>query len=287
LRKELVFEGTGLHTGEHVHMRLRPAPKDNGIVFFRSDKGALINANVKSISDTAFAMTLGSNGTRIKTVEHILAAAAGLGIDNLVIEVDGPEVPILDGSSAVFVEKMLEAGVEKQASRRPFARVLKPVVFRSGQTEISAMPYDGMKITCQIHFDHALLGQQELSLELEEDSFASELAPARTFGFLKNVENLRARGLARGGSLENAVILSEGGVLNASGLRFKDEFVRHKMLDFIGDISLIGFPIYGHIFARRSGHSTNLGFVKKFLSSTDCWQIVSEAEQPRAAVLPS
>ncbi|GAB4387758.1 MAG: UDP-3-O-acyl-N-acetylglucosamine deacetylase [Thermodesulfovibrionales bacterium] len=287
IRKELLFEGTGLHTGEHVTMRLRPAPKDSGVVFYRSDKGAYINASITSISDTAFAMTLGSNGTRIKTVEHILAAVSGLGIDNLVIEVDGPEVPILDGSSAGFVEKILDAGIVRQDSQRLYARVIKPLVFKNGHSEIAAFPYEGRRFTCRIHFDHKFLGSQELSIELEEGSFARELAPARTFGFLENVESLRAAGLAKGGSLENAVILSDEGVLNSTGLRFEDEFVRHKMLDFIGDISLIGFPIFGHIVASRSGHSANLGFVRKFLDSPDCWEIASEADHSLQAPVPS
>lgn len=287
IREELIFEGRGLHTGEHASMRLRPAPKDSGVVFYRSDKGAYIGASIHSISDTAFAMTLGSNGTRIKTVEHILAAVSGLGIDNLIIEVDGPEIPILDGSSLGFVEKMLEAGAVRQSSRRVYARVIKPVVFKNGKSEIAAFPYDGRKFTCRIQFDHKFLGTQELSLELEAESFARELATARTFGFLENVESLRAAGLAKGGSLDNAVILGDDGVLNASGLRFEDEFVRHKMLDFIGDLSLMGFPIYGHVVASRSGHSANLGFVRKFLDSPDCWEIASEANQPLSAAVPS
>lgn len=287
VKKELVFEGTGLHTGETVVMKLKPAPKDNGVVFYRSDKGEFINATVSAVSDTAFATTLGSNGTRVKTVEHVLAAVSGLGIDNLVIEVSGPEVPILDGSSAGFVEEILKCGIAKQSSGRPYVKVVKPVVFKDGETEISALPYDGQRITCHIEFDHPLLGCQELTLDLEDDNFVKELAPARTFGFLRDVEYLRAEGLAKGGSLENAVILSDTGMLNTSGLRFKDEFVRHKMLDFIGDLSLIGFPIFGHIVACRSGHTSNLRFVKKFLSCPDCWQIVSEAEieQKTAACL--
>lgn len=287
LKKELLFEGAGLHTGEVVVMKLKPAPKDSGIVFYRSDKGEFINATVNAVSDTAFATTLGSNGTRIKTVEHILAAVSGLGIDNLVIEVSGPEVPILDGSSADFVNEIVRCGIAKQPSGRPYVKVIKPVLFKEGETEISALPYNGRRITCQIQFDHPLLGCQELSVELEDGSFVKELAPARTFGFLRDVEYLRAEGLAKGGSLENAVILSETGMLNTSGLRFKDEFVRHKMLDFIGDLSLIGFPIFGHIVACRSGHTSNLRFVKKFLSCPDCWQMVSgaEIEQKTAACL--
>jgi UDP-3-O-[3-hydroxymyristoyl] N-acetylglucosamine deacetylase len=279
IKKELVFEGVGLHSGKSIVMRLKPAQRDSGIVFYRSDKGAFINANINSISDTAFATTIGSNGTRVKTVEHILAALSGLGIDNLVIDVNGPEVPILDGSSLGFVERIMEAGIAKQASNRPYMKITNPIMFKEGNAEICAVPYDGTMITYQISYDHQLLGHQKMSVELEGDNFITELAPARTFGFLKDVEYLKSKGLAKGGSLENAVILSETGVVNASGLRFKDEFIRHKILDFIGDMSLCGFPIHGHFLIGRSGHTSNTKFFKKFLSSPDCWQIVTEVEQ--------
>lgn len=279
ISEELIFEGRGLHTGRHVVVRLKPAPMDSGIIFFRTDKGAFISANVNSVSETAFATSLGSNGTSIKTVEHLLAAVAGLDIDNLIIEVDGPEVPILDGSSAGFVEMILGAGISLQSACRSYIKVLRPVMFKDGKAEISALPYEGRKLTYHIHYDHRLLRNQTMTLELDGDVFSKDLAPARTFGFLKDVEHLRSLGFAKGGSLDNAVILSDNGVINPSGLRFKDEFIRHKMLDFIGDISLVGFPIQGHLVASRSGHMANVRFLKKFLSSADCWQIVSGAER--------
>jgi UDP-3-O-[3-hydroxymyristoyl] N-acetylglucosamine deacetylase len=279
IKRGLVFKGTGLHTGKPVAMRLNPAPRDNGVVFYRSDRGVFINATVSSVKDTAFATTLGFNGTRIRTVEHVLAALSGLGIDNLLIEVQGPEVPILDGSSVGFVERIIEAGISRQASSRPYIKAVKPVHFRDGHAEIALLPHEGRRLTYQIAFDHALLGEQKMSLELDEESFARELAPARTFGFLKDVEYLRSQGLALGGSLDNAVLVSERGVLNSTGLRFKDEFIRHKMLDFIGDISLSGFPIHGHFVVNRSGHTANTKFLKHFLSSPDCWQMVTEVEQ--------
>jgi UDP-3-O-[3-hydroxymyristoyl] N-acetylglucosamine deacetylase len=279
IRKGLLFKGTGLHTGKPVAMRLNPAPRDNGIIFYRSDRGVFINATVSSVRDTAFATTLGFNGTKIRTVEHVLAALSGLGIDNLLIEVQGPEVPILDGSSAGFVESILEAGISRQAANRPYIKAVKPVHFREGHAEITLLPHEGRLLTYQIAFDHALLGEQKMSLELDEDSFTRELAPARTFGFLKDVEYLRSQGLALGGSLENAVLISERGVLNSTGLRFRDEFIRHKMLDFIGDIALSGFPIHGHFIVNRSGHTSNTKFLKHFLSSPDCWQMVTGVEQ--------
>jgi UDP-3-O-[3-hydroxymyristoyl] N-acetylglucosamine deacetylase len=275
LKKELVFRGRGLHTGKFVVMRLKPAARDTGIVFYRSDKGEYINANVNSVSDTAFATTLGSNGTRVKTVEHVLAAVAGLGIDNVIIDVNASEVPILDGSSEGFVQRILAAGIAQQASNRHYIRVTQPVFFKEGQAEVAVFPYEGTKISYQICFSHCLLGEQKMTVEVEKDVFTRELAPARTFGFLKDVEYLKALGLAKGGSLDNAVILTERGVLNASGLRFEDEFIRHKILDFIGDIALVGFPVQGHFVVSRSGHTSNVKFIRHLLSSPDCWQVVS------------
>ncbi len=277
ISEDLIFEGKGLHTGKNVVVRLRPAPKDSGVVFLRTDKGAFISATINAVSDTTFATTLGSNGTSIRTVEHLLAALAGLEIDNVIIEVDGPEIPILDGSSSGFVEMILSAGITVQSSSRSFIKVLRPVTFKDGKAEISALPYEGLKITYHIHYDHQLLKNQKITIELDDDSFVKHLAPARTFGFLKDVEHLRSMGLAKGGSLDNAVILSETGVINTTGLRFRDECIRHKVLDLIGDFSLLGFPIQGHLVASKSGHLANIKFLRKFLASADCWQIVSGA----------
>lgn len=282
IKQGVSFEGIGLHTGNHVNVQLKPAPRDTGIIFHRKDKNVMIRAHVGAVSDTAFATSLGSNGTRIKTVEHILAAISGLGIDNLVIEMDGSEIPILDGSSTELIDIILKGEIAKQGKKRPYMRIIKPVLFEDGHSEIAAFPYDSRRLTYRIHFNHHLLGEQILSIELNEENFIKEVAPARTFGFLKDVEYLKANGLAKGGSLDNAIVLGDNGILNKSGLRFKDEFVRHKMLDFIGDLSLIGFPVYGHIMANKAGHSTNIKFIKKLLSSTDCWEIVSDIEHARA-----
>ena len=287
LKGELAFEGRGLHTGRHARVRLRPAPRDSGVVFYRSDKSEFISANVNAVSDTFSATTLGSNGTSIKTVEHLLAALAGLEVDNAIIEVDGPEIPIMDGSSTQIVDLIMKAGIARQSSGRPYIKVLRPVVFKEGNTEISAMPYDGRKITYHIHYNHRLLKNQRMSVELGQENFVRELAPARTFGFLKDLEYLRANGLAKGGSLDNAIVLSENGVVNSSGLRYPNEFIRHKILDFIGDLSLLGYPIEGHMFGSRSGHMTNMKFLKKFLSSPDCWQIVSAKDLPEQLVANS
>ena len=279
IKKELTFEGVGLHTGAEVCMRLKPAPRDSGIVFYRSDRDTLINANVNSVTDTAYATTLSNGLASVKTVEHVLAAAAGLGIDNMLIDIDGPEIPAMDGSSASYVEAILDAGLARQASNRPYLRVTKPVYFNEGNAEIALMPYDGRLITYQINFDHSLLGHQKLEMELDADNFSQQIAPARTFGFLKDVETLKSMGLALGGSLDNAIVIDDKGVVNPSGLRFKDEFIRHKILDFIGDISLGGFPIFGHFVVNRSGHTSNTKFLKHFLNNQDCWEMVTDVEQ--------
>jgi UDP-3-O-[3-hydroxymyristoyl] N-acetylglucosamine deacetylase len=273
------FSGIGLHTGRFATVKLKPAPRDSGIVFNRVDRQTVIRSHIGAVTDTAFATTLGHGTVKIKTVEHILAALAGLGIDNLIIEVEGPEIPILDGSSTELVSIILEGGIAKQGKKMPYMKIIKPVLLDDGHAEIALFPYEGRKISFRIHFNHHLLGEQNLSVELNEETFVKEVAPARTFGFLKDVEYMMANGLAKGGSLNNAVILGDDGVMNASGLRYKDEFVRHKILDTIGDFSLIGFPIYGHIISNKAGHSTNLKFMKKLVSCPECWEVVSEAEQ--------
>ena len=284
LKQKVSFEGIGLHTGRYSKVHLKPAPRDTGIIFIRTDKELAIKASIGSVTDTAFSTTLGYNGIKIRTVEHILAVLAGLGIDNLIIEVNGPEIPILDGSSMELTSLILKGGIAKQSKKRPYIRITNPVVLTDGHAEIAAFPHNGIHITYRIHFNHYLLGEQNLSLELTEESFAMEIAPARTFGFLKDVEYLKAQGFARGGSFDNAIILGESGILNSSGLRFKDEFVRHKILDLIGDLSLSGFPIYGHIIANKSGHTTNMKFLKKLLSHPDYWELVSEVDQQPALI---
>lgn len=283
ISREVGFQGIGLHSGAIARIRLFPAEMDSGVVFFRSDRGVFINANISSVADTSFATTLHSNGTRIKTVEHLLAALAGLGIDNILIDIDGPEVPILDGSSRGLIEIIRSAGETRLPSPRPHLKITKPVHFREGNIEITALPHDGTMITYEIFYRHPLIGSRRLTVELGEQAFVNNIAPARTFGFLKDVEIMRDNGLAKGGSLENALILDDEGVVNPEGMRFTDEVVRHKILDLVGDLSLSGFPIFGHIIANRSGHSTNVKFVKMLLKSQDCWQIVTEEEYTRTA----
>ncbi|NWF51791.1 MAG: UDP-3-O-acyl-N-acetylglucosamine deacetylase [Nitrospirae bacterium] len=283
LKQEVGFEGIGLHTGQYSKVCLKPAPRDTGIIFRKpdhsGDKRITIKPSVNSVIDTAFSTTIGYNGAKIRTVEHILATLSGLGIDNVIIDVIGQEIPILDGSSIELTNIILQSGIAKQGQKKPYLRILKPVIFTDRNSEIAVFPFNGRRISYRIYFNHQLLGEQNLSLDITEETFIKEIAPARTFGFLKDVEYLRANGYAKGGSFENAIILGKDGILNSTGLRFKDEFVRHKILDLIGDLSLIGLPIYGHIIASKAGHSTNIKFLKKLLYHQDCWEIVSEASQ--------
>lgn len=285
IRREVSFEGIGLHTGKLSKVTLRPAPRDAGVTFVRIDKAAVIKAHVGSVIDTAFATTIGNNGIKIKTVEHMLAALAGLGIDNIIIEVAGPEIPICDGSSTELITLILKAGIAKQGKKRPYLRIKRPFIFEDGHSSIAALPYNGTRITYSISFSHNGVGEQRLSIDLNEETFASQIAPARTFGFLKDIEYLRTNGLAKGGSLDNAIVLGENGILNTTGLRFSDEFVRHKILDAIGDFSLIGFPIYGHLIVSKSGHSSNVRFLKKMLASPDAWDVMTEHHVPATPVL--
>jgi len=278
LKKEITIKGKGLHTGRDIKMRLRPAPGDAGIIFIRTDKGGIeIKASVSSVADTAFATTLASNGVKIGTVEHLLSAFAGLNIDNVYVELDGPEVPIMDGSALPFVSMIIEAGLTKQAKTVSCIRILELQVVTEGPCQIAVAPYEGTRITYRIHYTHPAFGEQKMGIDITGSNFIDELAPARTFGFLRDVEMLRARGLAKGGSLENAIVVGEDEVINKGELRFKDEFVRHKILDAVGDFSLLGLPIYGHIIADKSGHTLNIRLLKKILLCRDSWEIVSES----------
>lgn len=285
LKKEIHLKGTGLHTGREIEMTLKPAPRDTGIVFIRTDKsGAEIRASVASVADTTFATTIASNGVRVGTVEHLLSVFMALQIDNVYVELDGPEVPIMDGSAMPFALKIMECGIARQAKGLSYLRIMEPIVVIEGQSQIAITPYEGIRITQRIHYSHPLFGEQRLGIDITEKNFINELAPARTFGFLKDIEVMRSRGLIKGGSLENAIVLGEKEIINKSKLRFKDEFVRHKVLDTLGDISLLGLPIYGHIIANRSGHTLNIKLLKKILLSSNSWEIVSRTTAETTAV---
>ena len=276
IKSDIFITGLGLHCGSEINMRLRPAPVDTGIIFIRTDKNnARIKANVSSVSDTTFATTLGVNGSRVGTVEHLLAALAGMDVDNAYVELDGPEVPILDGSALPFVLEIINTGITQQVKFLSVLRILEPIVVNEGAAQIAITPYEGRRITYRVCYTHPAFGEQKLGIDMASMKFESELAPAKTFGFLKDVEMLRSRGLAKGGTLDNAIVLGDTGVINEHMLRFEDEFVRHKIIDAIGDMSLLGIPIYGHIIADKSGHALHVKLLRKILLCKDSWEIVA------------
>jgi UDP-3-O-[3-hydroxymyristoyl] N-acetylglucosamine deacetylase len=285
LRRQVSCAGIGLHSGKKVTLSLKPAPADFGIRFRRTDLGGSpdIPATLGNLVGINYATGLARDASSVETVEHLLAALVGLGVDNVAVELNHPEVPIMDGSAAPFVYLIQEAGLRTLNAPRRYLKVLRPVALSRGDKRIAFYPADHFKLTYSISFDHPLLRYQSRTLRVTEESFVEEIAPARTFGFLKEVELLRQHGLALGGSLENAVVLGETGVLN-NPLRFEDEFVRHKMLDAIGDLALVGYPIIGHVVAHRGGHALHTAIGGKLLEEQDAWRVV---EAPAAAALPA
>jgi len=285
LRRSVSCTGIGLHSGNKVSLSLRPAPADYGIRFQRSDLGGLeIPATVTHLGGIQYQTGLTREAVSVETVEHLLAALTALGIDNAVVDLNHPEVPIMDGSAAPWVYLILnEAGVKRLQSPRRFLKVLRPISLTQGDKRIALYPSEHFKVTYSISFDHPLLRHQTRTMRITEESFVEDIAPARTFGFLKEVEMLRQRGLALGGSLDNAIVLGETGVLN-NALRFDDEFVRHKILDVIGDLSLVGYPVLGHLVAHRGGHALHTAFAAKILEEADAWRLVEAPAD--AAVVP-
>ena len=285
LRRSVSCTGIGLHSGNKVSLSLRPAPADYGIRFQRSDLGGLeIPATVTHLGGIQYQTGLTREAVSVETVEHLLAALTALGIDNAVVDLNHPEVPIMDGSAAPWVYLILnEAGVKRLQSPRRFLKVLRPISLTQGDKRIALYPSEHFKVTYSISFDHPLLRHQTRTMRITEESFVEDIAPARTFGFLKEVEMLRQRGLALGGSLDNAIVLGETGVLN-NALRFDDEFVRHKILDVIGDLSLVGYPVVGHLVAHRGGHALHTAFAAKILEEADAWRLVEAPAD--AAVVP-
>jgi UDP-3-O-[3-hydroxymyristoyl] N-acetylglucosamine deacetylase len=278
--------GIGLHSGNKVTLSLKPAPADFGIRFQRADLGGLeVPATVTHLGGIQLATGLTREAVSVETVEHLLAALTALGIDNVIVELNSPEVPIMDGSAAPFVYLILnEAGVKKLTAPKKYLKVLRPISLSQGDKRIALYPSDHFKVTYSISFDHPLIRHQSRTMKITDETFVEEIAPARTFGFLKEVEMLRQRGLALGGSLDNAIVLGETGVLNHA-LRFEDEFVRHKILDAIGDLSLVGCPVIGHLVAHRAGHALHTAFAARILEQVDAWKIV-EGEQSLIAPSP-
>ena len=263
VRRTVEIEGVGLHSGSDARVRILPAPADHGLVFSRRDLGgATVEATPEAIGDSSLATTLSCDGVSVGTVEHLLAALRGLGIDNARIEVDGPEIPILDGSSAPFVTALRAAGgsAVQRAARRTLA-VRRPISIRDGERAILALPARDFRISYAIDFPHPAIGYQAVALSVDEEVFAASIAPARTFCLLRDVQAMRASGRARGGSLDNAVVVGDEGIVGGA-LRFRDEFVRHKVLDLIGDLALLGQPLHGRIHARKAGHALHIEFAR-------------------------
>jgi len=257
-----------------VTLSLKPSPADSGIRFQRSDLGGLeIPAIVTHLGGIQYQTGLTREAVSVETVEHLLAALTALSIDNAIVELNSPEVPIMDGSAAPFVYLLHEAGVKRLQAPRRYLKVLRPISLTHGDKRIALYPSDHFKVTYSISFDHPLLRHQSRTMRITEETFIEDIAPARTFGFLKEVEMLRQRGLALGGSLDNAIVLGDTGVLN-NALRFEDEFVRHKILDVIGDLSLVGHPVVGHLVAHRGGHALHTAFAARILEETDAWRLV-------------
>ena len=271
--------GVGVHTGHKVHMALRPAAPDTGIVFCRSDlPGApCIPARATNVSDTRMATVIEKDGARVSTVEHLMSAFAGLGVDNAYVDVSAEEVPIMDGSAGTFVFLIQSAGIEEQAAAKKYLRVLKGVRVDVGDKYARLDPFNGFKLGFSIEFNHPVFDATRSSVEIDfgEVSFVKEVARARTFGFTQDVEALRSAGLGRGGSLDNAIVIDDFRVLNSEGLRFDDEFVKHKALDAVGDLYLLGHPVIGSFHGHKSGHALNNQLVRALLADASAWEEVT------------
>ena len=271
--------GVGLHSGVKVSIALRPAPAGSGIVFRRVDLEPPVDlpADPFTVGDTRLASCLERDGVKIATVEHLMSALAGLGIDNLYVDVDAAELPIMDGSAAPFVFLLQSAGIEEQNAAKRFLRVLKAVEVRDGDKWARVEPYDGFRLSFRIAFDHPAVSQSgtSVSIDFAEHSYVREVARARTFGFTHDVEALRDMGLALGGSMENAIVMDEYRILNAEGLRYADEFAKHKLLDAIGDLYLAGHPLLAAFSAYKSGHALNNALLRALLADQTAWQLVS------------
>jgi UDP-3-O-[3-hydroxymyristoyl] N-acetylglucosamine deacetylase len=280
LRRSISCAGIGLHSGNKVTLSLKPAAADFGIRFRRADLGGLeVPATVQHVGGITLATGLARDAVKVDTVEHLLSALVSLGIDNVVIELNSAEVPIMDGSAAPFVYLIQEAGVKRLPAARRYLKVLRPISLSRGDKRIALYPSEHFKVTYSIAFDHPLLRHQSRTLRISEETFVDDIAPARTFGFLKEVEMMRQHGLALGGSLENAIVIGDTAVLN-NALRFDDEFVRHKILDVIGDMALVGHPIIGHLVAHRGGHALHTQFAAQVLEESDAWTLVEAPAEP-------
>ena len=269
LYDEVGCTGIGLHSGKRVKLTIKPAPADTGICFIRKDLVGqpAINARFDNVVDTNLSTTIGNNGNKVSTVEHIMAAFFGLGIDNVRVELDGPEVPIMDGSCAPFIYLLKSTGVREQKSPKEFLVIKKNFKVNDGDRSVSIFPSKELKISYMIDFRHPLLRNQKYSMRFSGKDFVDDISRARTFGFMKDIQMLQENGLALGGSLDNAIVIDDFRVINEDGLRYKDEFVRHKILDFIGDLAILGRAVIGHFVVERSGHFLNQYMLRKLMDN--------------------
>jgi len=286
LKKAINATGVGLHNGEKVTLTLRPAAPNTGIIFKRVDlpQPNEIKATPDAVRDTRLCSALEENGARVATVEHLMSALAGLGIDNIYIDVNASEIPIMDGSSGPFVFLLQEAGIEEQAVAKKFIRVKKVVEVIEGDKWVRFEPYNGFKIDFTINFNHPVFENSgnNVKIDFAADSYIKEISRARTFGFMHEVEYLRSNGLARGGSLENAIVLDEYRVLNSDGLRYEDEFAKHKVLDAIGDLYMLGHPVIGAFYAYKSGHALNNQLLRALMQDETAWEYTTFEKQEDA-----
>jgi UDP-3-O-[3-hydroxymyristoyl] N-acetylglucosamine deacetylase len=288
LKNVIRATGVGLHTGDKVYLTLRPAAPDSGIVFRRVDLDSPVDipAIAENVGDTRLSTTLMKDGVRISTVEHLLSAFAGLGIDNAYVDVSAPEVPIMDGSAGPFVFLIQSAGVEEQNVAKRFIRIKRPVEVKEGDKVARFEPFNGFKVSFGIDFDHPAMGddQRRSEIDFSSTSFVKEVSRARTFGFLRDIEMLRENGLALGGSMDNAIVVDDFRVLNEDGLRYEDEFVKHKILDAIGDLYLLGHSLVGAFSGYKSGHELNNRLLKTLISQPDAWEEVTFDDADRAPI---
>jgi UDP-3-O-[3-hydroxymyristoyl] N-acetylglucosamine deacetylase len=279
LKTTVQATGVGLHTGEKVDLTLRPAPANSGIVFRRVDLAVPVDiqAEAHAVHDTRLSTCLESNGARVATVEHLMSALAGLGIDNVVIDISSPELPIMDGSAGTFVFLIQSAGIVEQAAAKKFIRIKKPIEVKDGDKWVRFDPFNGYKLNFTINFAHPVFAntKQNITVDLGENSYIKEVSRARTFGFMQEVEYMRSQGLALGGNLDNAIVMDEYRVINPDGLRFDDEFVKHKVLDAIGDLYLLGHPLIGAFSGYKSGHALNNALLRAMLADETSWEFVT------------
>ena len=279
LKNPVRVTGVGLHSGEKVTLGLRPAPVNAGIVFRRTDVKPVeeIQARADLVYDTRLSTCMEQNGVRIATVEHLMSAFAGLGVDNVYVDLDSAEVPIMDGSAGTFIFLLQSAGIVEQPAAKKFIRIKKTIELKQGDKWVRFEPYNGYRLTFTINFAHPVFTgtKQHVIVDLGEESYVRDISRARTFGFMQDVENMRAQGLALGGSLDNAIVMDDYRVLNADGLRFEDEFVKHKVLDAIGDLYLLGHPLIGAFSGYKSGHAMNNALLRALLADAEAWEFVT------------